>query len=114
MFFPDRICVNQWDNLPTPLPILTPLGFLETGRWGKTETQNDRRVISDLREDFFRKSFNRKIFFAEIRRGRKRTNAAEPYENRNGEGVEAERLFWRDLNVNLRGCKINLSLQDYP
>lgn len=78
MFLPDRICVNQCESFPTPFPIRTPLGFLETGRCGKTETQKALLVMSVLREDLFKNSFSRKIFFAEMRRGRRRTRAAVP------------------------------------
>ena len=62
--------MDQFANLPAPLPIRIPFGFLESGKWGKTETQNARLVISDFRDDRFRNSFSRKIFLAEIRRGR--------------------------------------------
>ena len=103
---PDLIWVNQWDNFPTPLPIRTPLGFFEIGRWGNADTQNALFVISDFREDLFKNSFKRKIFLAEIRKGLKSMRAAVPYENFSGEGVCADRPFWRDLNLNLRGCKI--------
>ena len=56
-------------------------------------TQKDRRVMSDLRADFFKKSFNLKIFFAEIRNGRVKTSPAVPYERLESEGVWALRNF---------------------
>ena len=68
----------QFASLPAPFPIRIPFGFRDNGKWGKIETQKARRVISDLRDDFFKKSLSLKIRFAEMRKGRSRTKPIVP------------------------------------
>ena len=47
------------ESLPTPLPIRIPLGLRDIGKWGNTEIQKARRVISERRDDLFKKSLSR-------------------------------------------------------
>ena len=75
---PPRSWVYHVESLPAPFPILIPLGLRDRGRWGNIATQKDRFVQSDFREDRLRKSFSRKIRFAEIRKGFNRTSAKFP------------------------------------
>ena len=56
---PPEILVNQHSNLPLPLPIRTPLGFLVKGRWGKAKNQTNLLVRSDFLEARFKKSLKR-------------------------------------------------------
>ena len=65
-------------SLPAPFPIRIPFGLRESGKWGKIETQKDRRVTSDLREERFRKSLRRYIRLADTRNGFNMTNATLP------------------------------------
>lgn len=56
------IFVNQHPNFPFPLPILVPVGFFVSGRWGKAWNQVNRLVISLFFDARFRKSLKRKIW----------------------------------------------------
>ena len=70
--------MTQVFNLPEPFPIRTPLGFLVNGMWGNILNQTFRFVISDFLTAFFKKTFIRKIFLAEIRKGLKTRRPASP------------------------------------
>ena len=76
--FPLLICVYQDASLPAPFPIRIPLGLRERGKWGKTDSQNARFVLSDRRDERFKKRFSLKIFLAEIRNGRSVIRATCP------------------------------------
>lgn len=60
---PPFILVNQHSNLPFPLPILTPFGFLVNGKWGNALNQTKRRVWSDFLLARFKNNFNRNNWF---------------------------------------------------
>jgi len=79
------------------------LAFLESGRCGKIEIQKALRVQSALRAERFKKSFNRKIFFAEIRKGLRRTNPKVPYNIFGSTNLVVVLPFCRLLYLNLRG-----------
>ena len=79
---PVEILLNQILNLPLPLPILEPITFLVKGKCGKVLSQTLRPVLSDLRADFFKKSFSRNIFLLLIIRGFVKTRPIPPKINR--------------------------------
>jgi len=62
--------------------------------------------MSDFLEERFKKSFNLKIRFAEIRKGLKITNAVDPYAILGVLGLGAERNFCLVLYLNFLGCNI--------
>jgi hypothetical protein len=53
--------VNQHSNLPLPLPILIPLGFLVKGKWGNAKNQENLLVLSDFFTARFKNNLNRNI-----------------------------------------------------
>jgi len=65
---PPRLTAHVF-NLPAPLPIRVPLGFLVKGMWGNILNHTRRFVNSDFFTAFFKKTFNRKIRLADIRKG---------------------------------------------
>ena len=100
----------QEASLPAPLPILTPLAFLDSGKCGKIETQKALLVQSAFRAERFKKSFNRKIFFAEIRNGLRSTKPTVPYDICVSVNLVVVRPFCLLLYLNLRGCNIIFTL----
>jgi hypothetical protein len=66
---PPRKLMDHAFSLPAPFPILIPLDFFVSGTCGKVLNQILRFVISGFLTARFKKTFNRKICFADIRKG---------------------------------------------
>ena len=75
---PVEILLNQILSFPLPLPILEPITFLVRGKCGNELSQTLRPVLSDLRADFFKKSFNLNIFLLFIIKGFVKTKPTLP------------------------------------
>ena len=75
---PVEILLNQILNFPLPLPILEPITFLVRGKCGNELSQTLRPVLSDLRADFFKKSFSLNIFLLFIIKGFVKTRPTPP------------------------------------
>ena len=103
---PVEILLNQILNFPLPLPILEPITFLVKGRCGNVLSQTLRPVLSDLRADFFKKSFSRNIFLLLIIRGFVKTRPTPPKINwlANLTLKFKRRRLCLSLNLNFLGC----------
>ena len=75
---PPQVWICQAFNLPAPLPILIPLGFLVNGIWGNILNHTRRLVASGFLTAFFKKTFNRKIWRDDILRGCKDKRPESP------------------------------------
>ena len=96
---------SQVFNLPVPLPIRDPIGFLVKGRCGKILSQVLRLVSSERLEDLFIKSFILKILLLLNLKGCNRRKPTWPKVKQ----LELEKrgsllILWRDLYLNFLGC----------
>jgi hypothetical protein len=73
--------MDQEFNLPAPLPIRIPFGFLVNGTWGNVLNQTSLLVTSGFLTAFFKKTFNLNICLEDILNGCKVNNPQSPYDN---------------------------------